>query len=317
MVCRNTYNNIGGEIILRPFQMCNLTEVIVRSDDTIESLERKARLATILGTIQATLTDFPYLRPIWKKNTEEEALLGVSLTGIMDCQLLWVHPESVLPVLKQVAIDTNKEWAELLGINPSTAITCVKPSGTVSQLTNSASGIHPRHSAYYIRSVRADNKDPLTQLMKESGIPNEPDRMKPDNTTVFYFPIKSPDSVTREGLSAVQHFFIWKHFKDHWCEHNPSITINIREDEWLQMASVVYENFNDIAGVAFLPYDDHVYAQAPYQECTEEEYNNLKSKMPKSIDWELLQQYEVEDTTIGMQTMACSGDVCEIVDLIR
>ena len=307
--------NPCSEIILRPYQFCNLTEVVVRSDDNVDSLTRKVRLATILGTIQSTLTDFKYLRKIWKQNTEEERLLGVSLTGILDHPTLARDPE-LLAQLKQVAVDTNKEFADALGIPVSAAITCVKPSGTVSQLTDTASGIHPRWSPYYIRAVRGDNKDPLTEFMKSVGIPNEPDLMQPEATTVFYFPQKAPDgAITRRELSAIQHLELWKTLQEHWCEHKPSITVNVKESEWADVAAWVYGNFDVLSGVAFLPMDDHTYKQAPYQECDEATYNELVSRMPSSIHWADLSFYETSDTTTGSQELACSGGVCEIVDI--
>ena len=307
--------NPCSEIILRPYQFCNLTEVVVRSDDNLDSLARKVRLATILGTIQSTLTDFKYLRSIWKRNTEEERLLGVSLTGILDHPTLARDPE-LLAQLKQVAVDTNKEFADALGIPVSAAITCVKPSGTVSQLTDAASGIHPRWSPYYIRAVRGDNKDPLTEFMKSVGIPNEPDLMQPEATTVFYFPQKAPEgALTRRELSAIQHLELWKTLQEHWCEHKPSITVNVKESEWADVAAWVYGNFDVLSGVAFLPMDDHTYKQAPYQECDKETYESLVSKMPSSIHWPDLSFYETVDSTTGSQELACSGGVCEIVDI--
>lgn len=293
----------------------NLTEVVIRSEDTLDSLSRKVRLATILGTLQSTLTYFPYLRKIWANNTEEERLLGVSLTGIMD-NIELVKGGISLEKLRGVAVQTNKEWADLLGINPSAAITCVKPSGTVSQLVDSASGIHPRHSAYYIRSVRADNKDPLTQFMKEAGIPNEPEVNKPEQTTVFYFPVKSPDqAITREDFSAIEQLEFWKRVQEEWCEHKPSITVNVKEHEWPEVGGWVYKNFDIVSGVSFLPHSDHTYRQAPYQECSEEQYLELKEKMPKEIHWSDLSYYEQIDSTAGVQTLACSADGCEVVDL--
>jgi len=307
--------NPCSEIILRPYQFCNLTEVVVRSDDTQASLEAKVRLATILGTFQSTLTHFPYLRKIWTQNTEEERLLGVSLTGIMDNSSL-ISGSIDLGRLKEVAIETNKEWADILGVNPSTAITCVKPSGTVSQLVNSSSGIHARHSPYYIRSVRADNKDPLTMMMKDYGVPSEPELNKPDQTTVFYFPIKSPGGAkTREDQTAIGQLEIWKRFQEEWCEHKPSITVSVQEHEWPEVGGWVYKNFDVISGVSFLPHSDHSYRQAPYQECTEEQYEALKAKMPKEINWKDLSFYEKEDNTTGSSSLACSADGCEVVDL--
>ena len=320
---RNPDHDFGtnpcSEIILRPYQFCNLTEVVVRSDDTVEDLERKVKLATILGTIQSTYTHFPYLRKKWKDNTEEERLLGVSLTGIMDNSLMTTKNqglEKTLEHLRDVAIATNADWAELLGIPQSTAITCVKPSGTVSQLVDSASGIHPRYSPYYIRTVRGDNKDPLTNLMKESGIPSEPCVMKPDTTTVFSFPQKAPDgAVVTSDLTAIEQLETWLVYQRHWCEHKPSVTIMVRPDEWLEVGAFVYKHFDEMSGVSFLPYDEHTYQQAPYQEVDKETYEKALAAMPKAIDWKLLSQYEVDDSTKGSSTFACSGDVCEIVDL--
>jgi ribonucleoside-diphosphate reductase alpha chain len=313
--------NPCSEIILRPYQFCNLTEVVVRADDSLVELERKVKLATILGTVQATYTHFPYLRKIWAKNTEEERLLGVSLTGIMDHDILnGINPLGNLPAaltaLKQAAIETNKIWADKLGIPVSTAITCVKPSGTVSQLVDSASGIHPRHNPYYIRRVRGDNKDPITQFMKDMEIPHEPDIMKPDNTTVFSFPIKAPDSaVTRHDISATVHLHLWKIYAEFWCEHKPSITVSVKPDEWISVGSWLYDNFNIASGLSFLPHSDHIYKQAPYEDCTEEEYHNLLKQMPDTIDWSKLSDYEKEDTTKASQSLACTAGVCEIVDI--
>lgn len=297
----------------------NLTEVVVRSTDTIETLSRKVELATILGTIQSTYTKFPYLRKIWQKNTEEERLLGVSLTGIMDNPLMTTKNAALsktLEHLKNVAIATNAKWAERLGVPASAAITCVKPSGTVSQLVDSASGIHARHSAYYIRTVRGDNKDPLTQFMKDQGIPNEPDVFKPDQTTVFSFPQKAPTgAVVTADLSAIDQLNMWLAYQRHWCEHKPSVTINVKSDEWFEVGAFVYKHFDEMSGVSFLPYNEHTYQQAPYQECTKHDYEELLSVMPTSIDWSKLADYEVEDTTSGSQTFACVGGSCEIVDL--
>jgi ribonucleoside-triphosphate reductase (thioredoxin) len=309
--------NPCSEIILRPYQFCNLTEVVVRSTDTLEDLERKVRLATILGTIQSTYTHFPYLRKIWQKNTEEERLLGVSLTGIMDSMHLR-NKDGLGPILehlKNVAVDTNAEWAERLGIPASTAITCVKPSGTVSQLVDSSSGIHARHSAYYIRTVRGDNKDPLTQFMKDQGIPNEPDVMKPDQTTVFSFPMKSPEgAITRNDMTAIEQLELWLVYQRHWCEHKPSITVTVRDHEWLEVGAWVYKHFDEVSGVSFLPHSDHTYQQAPYQDINEREYQDLLSLMPPKIDWSKLSDYELEDTSKGTGTFACVGS-CEVVDL--
>jgi len=320
---RDTEHEFGtnpcSEIILRPYEFCNLTEVVVRSTDTIEDLERKVRCATILGTIQSSYTKFPYLRKIWQKNTEEERLLGVSLTGIMDNRLLTTKNrglDKTLEHLKDVAIITNAEWSHRLDIPQSTAISCVKPSGTVSQLVDSSSGIHARHSPYYIRTVRGDNKDPLTQFMIDSGIPNEPCVFKGDTTTVFSFPVKSPqNAVTRDDMTAIEQLETWLMYQRHWCEHKPSVTISVRDSEWLDVGAFVYRHFDEMSGVSFLPHSDHTYQQAPYQDCTKEEYEVVLSSMPDRIDWSKLSEYEQEDNTVAMQTMACSGDVCEIVDL--
>ena len=311
--------NPCSEIILRPYQFCNLTEVVVRATDTIETLEAKVKLATILGTIQSSYTKFPYLRKIWQKNTEEERLLGVSLTGIMDNPLMTTKNaglEATLQRLKEVAVATNAEWAERLGIPVSAAITCVKPSGTVSQLVDSASGIHARHSPYYIRTVRGDNKDPLTQFMKDQGIPSEPDVMKPDATTVFSFPMKAPaNAVVTADMSAIEQLEMWLAYQRAWCEHKPSVTINVKKDEWFEVGSFVYKHFDEMSGVSFLPYNEHTYQQAPYQEVGKSDYEMLLSCMPEGIDWSKLSEYEQEDNTAGSQTLACSGDSCEIVDL--
>tara|TARA_R100001509_G_scaffold22682_3_gene11952 strand:- start:16582 stop:18495 length:1914 start_codon:yes stop_codon:yes gene_type:complete len=308
--------NPCSEIILRPYQFCNLTEVVVRPTDTEKTLAKKIRLATILGTIQSTYTHLPYLRPVWRKNTEEERLLGVSLTGIMDNEITSKPTKELLNSLRSVAIQTNSETSERLGINPSAAITCVKPSGTVSQLVDSASGIHARHSDYYIRTVRGDNKDPLTKFLTDSGIPAEACVMKPDSTTVFSFPVKAPDgAVTRNDMSAIEQLELWKTYALNWCEHKPSVTITVRDEEWLKVGSWVYDNFDICSGVSFLPHSDHTYAQAPYQDCNEETYKEALSKMPESIDWTKLASYEVEDNTAGSQTLACSGDSCEVVDI--
>ena len=305
--------NPCSEIILRPYQFCNLTEVVARETDDLKTLTEKVRMATILGTFQSTLTNFKYLRKIWKDNTEEERLLGVSLTGILDCPI-WT--EEILIILKEVAIETNKKIAEDLGIPQSTAITCIKPSGTVSQLVDSASGIHARHNDYYIRTVRGDNKDPLTQFMKESGIPSEPDVMKPESTTVFSFPMKSPTgAITRTKMSAIQQLEYWLMFQRHWCEHKPSVTISVKEDEWMDVGAWVYKNFDEVSGISFLPFSDHTYAQAPYQDVEREEYLELKQIMPKSIDWSKLAEYEKEDTTSGGRELACTADACEMVDI--
>jgi ribonucleoside-diphosphate reductase alpha chain len=311
--------NPCSEIILRPYQFCNLTEVVVRATDSLEDLKCKVRLATILGTIQSTYTHFPYLRKIWQKNTEEERLLGVSLTGIMDNPLMTTKNaglEKTLEALKDVAVNTNAEWAERLGIPVSAAITCVKPSGTVSQLVDSASGIHARHSPYYIRTVRGDNKDPLTQFMKDQGIPSEPDVMKPTQTTVFSFPMKAPEgAVVTAGLTAIEQLEMWLAYQRNWCEHKPSVTINVKNDEWFEVGAFVYKHFDEMSGVSFLPYSNHTYKQAPYQEVSQREYEDFLSLMPTAIDWAKLSEYEAEDNTTGSQSFACSSGSCEIVDL--
>ncbi len=311
--------NPCSEIILRPYQFCNLTEVVVRATDTVEDLERKVRIATILGTIQSTYTKFPYLRKVWQRNTEEERLLGVSLTGIMDNRILTSKNKGLpktLEHLRNVSVTTNAEFASRFDIPPSTAISCVKPSGTVSQLVDSASGIHPRHSAYYIRTVRGDNKDPLTAFMQDQGIPSEPDVMKPDATTVFSFPVKAPqNAILTADLTAIEQLETWLMYQRHWCEHKPSITVNVRKDEWFSVGAFVYEHFDEMSGVSFLPYNEHTYQQAPYQEVGKSDYKNLLDLMPKTIDWSKLSEYEKEDTTAGSQTLACTGDVCEIVDI--
>lgn len=311
--------NPCSEIILRPNQFCNLTEVVIRATDTFETLAKKVKLATILGTIQSTYTKMPYLRKVWRDNTEAERLLGVSLTGIMDNPLMTSSNkglEKTLEKLRDIAVETNAEWAEKLGVPVSAAITCVKPSGTVSQLVDSASGIHARHNPFYIRTVRGDNKDPLTQFMIDQGIPSEPCVMKPDQTTVFSFPMKSPqNAVTRNETTAVEQLETWLAYQRHWCEHKPSVTISVRDSEWVEVGAFVYKHFDEMSGVSFLPHSDHTYQQAPYQDCGKSDYETLLALMPKDIDWSLLADYEKEDNTSGSQTMACSGDSCEIVDL--
>ena len=315
--------NPCSEIILRPYQFCNLSEVVVRENDTQQTLTEKVRLATILGTFQSTLTDFKYLRKIWKDNTEEERLLGVSLTGIMDNELtsgrsahLGINIGQTLEALRDVAITANKAMADTLGIPQSAAITCVKPSGTVSQLVDSASGIHARHNPYYIRTVRGDNKDPLTQFMIAQGIPAEPDVMKPDSTTVFSFPMKSPArAVTRNGMSAIEQLELWLMYQRYWCEHKPSVTISVKEEEWMDVGSWVYEHFDEVSGISFLPFSEHTYKQAPYQDIDADEYSELQAMMPRAIDWSALQEFEKEDTTSGGRELACTAGVCEVVDL--
>jgi ribonucleoside-triphosphate reductase len=311
--------NPCSEIILLPSQFCNLSEVVVRATDTLEDLERKVRIATILGTMQSTYTKFPYLRKVWEKNTAEERLLGVSLTGIMDNPLMTTANGGLaktLGHLKDVAINTNAEWAERLGIPVSAAITCVKPSGTVSQLVDSASGIHARHSPYYIRTVRGDNKDPLTQFMIDQGIPNEPEAFKPEQTTVFSFPVKSPEgAVCTPDTTAIEQLKMWLMYQRHWAEHKPSVTINVKKNEWFDVGTFVYKNFDEMSGVSFLPFAEHTYQQPPYQDCSKTDYETLLSVMPEKINWADLSKYEKEDTTVSMQTMACSGDSCELVDI--
>lgn len=308
--------NPCSEIILRPKETCNLSEVIIRDKDTFEDLKRKVRLATIFGTIQSTLTNFKYVTKKWKENAEEERLLGVSLTGILDNVLTNGKEnglEARLDELKQVAIETNKEWADKIGIPPSAAITCVKPSGTVSQLTDTASGIHARYAPYYIRTVRGDKKDPLTAMMVDMGFPVEDDITKPDHTYVFSFPIKSPEkSVFRNDMSAIQQLELWLTYYKHWCEHKPSVTISVKDDEWLDVGAWVYRHFGELSGVSFLPYDGGSYKQAPYQEITEDEYNELVKKMPETVDWSLLEHYETIDATTGVQTLACVAGSCEL-----
>ena len=300
-------------------QFCNLSEVVIRATDTKSDLLRKVRLATILGTIQSTYTQFPYLRKVWQRNTAEERLLGVSLTGIMDNTLTNGKEgdlAALLEELKQCAIDTNKEWADKLGIEQSAAISCCKPSGTVSQLVDSSSGIHARHSPYYIRTVRGDNKDPLTDFMKAQGIPNEPEAFKPDQTTVFSFPVKAPEgSVVTADMSAIDQLNMWLTYQRHWCEHKPSVTVNVKSDEWMSVGAFVYEHFDEMSGVSFLPFHEHTYQQAPYQDVTKAEYERLLSLMPERIDWAALAEFEKEDGTKSSQTFACTGDVCEIVDI--
>ena len=311
--------NPCSEIILRPNQFCNLTEVVIRANDSVDDLARKVRIATILGTIQSTYTHFPYLRKVWSSNTEAERLLGVSLTGIMDNKLLTRRNKGLdktLEHLREIAVNSNAMWADRLDIPQSTAITCVKPRGTVSQLVDSTSGIHPRYSPYYIRTVRGDNKDPLTTFMKDQGIPSEPDIMKPDVTTVFSFPIKAPDgAIVTENLTAIEQLETWLIYQRHWCCHKPSITVNVKPDEWFEVGAFVHKHFDEMSGVSFLPYNEHTYQQAPYQDISATDYKTLYSCMPKTIDWSKLSEYEEEDTTKSSQTLACTGDVCEVVDI--
>ena len=304
------------EIILRPYQFCNLSEVVCRYNDTIETILDKVRIATILGTFQATLTNFNYLRKRWKDTTEEERLLGVSLTGIMDCPAVYNASEEELQWLKERAVIVNKNLSTEIGINQSTAVTCVKPSGTVSQLVDAASGIHARHNDYFIRTVRGDNKDPLTEFMRDMNIPNEPDFTSPDSVTVFSFPMKSPDNaVCRNDMSALEQLELWLKIANNYCEHKPSVTISVKEHEWLEVGSWCWNNFGALSGISFLPFSEHTYKQAPYQDIDKDMYIDLSTKMPLSIDWNELQQYEKGDTTTGTQELACTGGVCEIVDI--
>ena len=306
--------NPCSEIILRPHQFCNLSEVVVRAEDSPQSLKEKVRIATILGTWQSTLTNFPYLRKVWQRNTEEERLLGVSLTGILDNKLMGeVNDDTrqLLRELKQVAIKTNADLSVLLGIPQSTAITCIKPSGTVSQLVDSASGIHPRHSNYYIRRVRGDKKDPLSQFLKDSGVPTENCVMKGDSTVVFSFPIKAPEgAMVRDDLTPTQHLDLWLMYQNEWCEHKPSVTISVAEQDWAEVSAWVWKNFDDISGISFLPYDGGTYKQAPYEEVSKEQYEELLAKMPTTINWSGL--VEEDDNVKGVQELACSSGSCEI-----
>jgi len=313
--------NPCSEIILRSKEFCNLSEIIVKEDDTLSDLKNKARLAAILGTFQSTLTDFKYLGKAWQRNCEEERLLGVSMTGILDNVLtsrtMGGNLMECLEAVKAQVVFTNKATAAILGVPQSVATTCVKPSGTVSQLVNSASGIHPRYSDYYIRTVRGDVKDPLTIFLKDQGVPNEPDVMAKETTTVFSFPVKSPrKSVKRSQLTAINQLELWKQYQDYWCEHKPSITVYVREEEWMAVGAWVYEHFNTVSGISFLPYDDHIYRQAPYQEITGKEFRKLSKEFPV-IEWEKLREFEKEDTTTGAQEYACSGGLCDIVDIGR
>ena len=308
--------NPCSEIILRNREFCNLSEVVVRASDNRESLLEKVRLATILGTFQSTLTNFKYVSSSWKKNCEEERLLGVSLTGIMDCEYT-NGKKSTLPTLldelREMAVKTNKEFASKIGINQSVAVTCVKPSGTVSQLVDAASGIHARHNPYYVRTVRGDKKDPLTKMMMDAGFPVEDDQMNPSHTSVFSFPMKVDQrAIFRTDMTAIEQLELWLTYQKHWCEHKPSVTISVKEHEWLEVGAWVYQHFDYMSGVSFLPFSEHTYKQAPYQDCTEEEYEVLLEKMPKSVEWNKLSEYEITDMTIGAQELACAAGFCEI-----
>ena len=311
--------NPCSEIILRDREFCNLSEVVIRATDSVATLKEKVRLATILGTFQSILTNFKYLSKKWNENCTEERLLGVSLTGIMDNDLTngrrgLEETAKVLEELKSVAVETNKEWAAKIGIPQSASVTCVKPSGTVSQLVDAASGIHARHNPYYVRTVRGDKKDPLAIMMADMGFPCEDDVMKPDHTLVFSFPMKSPDSaVFRTDMTAIEQLELWKVYQDAWCEHKPSVTISVKEDEWMEVGAWCYKYFDYMSGVSFLPFSDHTYRQAPYQDCSEEEYKKLLDTMPKNVDWSSLSNYESTDLTLGAQEMACAAGGCEIV----
>jgi len=312
--------NPCSEIILRSREFCNLSECVVRRHDDVESLKKKVRSATILGTFQSTLTNFRYLTKEWENNCTEERLLGVSLTGILDNPLTNGKKKGLEPLLEElrkVAYETNKEWADKLGISRAAAITCVKPSGTVSQLVDSASGIHARHNPYYIRTVRADNKDPLCKMMKGADFPNEPDVTKPEHTTVFSFPMESPKgAICRKDMTAIEQLQLWTKYQQHWCEHKPSITVSVKEHEWFDVGAWVWNNFDSISGISFLPFSEHTYRQAPYQDCTKKEYNELLVKIPKKVDWSKLSNYEQQDYTVASQELACSAENgCEIVDL--
>ena len=317
---RDPNHNFGtnpcSEIILRSEEFCNLSEVVIRPNDTFETLKEKVINATILGTFQSTLTNFRYLNKRWLQNCDEERLLGVSLTGIMDNPLTNGKKkglEELLSELKKIAVATNKDWAKRLGINQSVAITCVKPSGTVSQLVDSASGIHARHNQYYIRTVRADKKDPLAKMMIEAGFPVEDDVTKPEHTVVFSFPMKGPQyGVYRKDMTAIEQLELWKVYQDNWCEHKPSVTISVKEHEWLEVGAWVYEHFDQMSGVSFLPFSDHTYRQAPYQDCTKEQYEEAMQSMPKNVSWDTLSEYEQQDMTTSSQELACVAGGCEI-----
>ena len=309
--------NPCSEIILRNREFCNLSECVVRAGDTKETLLEKVRIASILGTLQSTLTNFKYVSSAWKKNCSEERLLGVSLTGIMDCRLTNGKEKNIaglLEELKAEAVKTNKEWAEKLGIPQSAAITCVKPSGTVSQLVDAASGIHARHNPYYIRTVRGDKKDPLTQMMTDEGFPVEDDVMNPSNTAVFSFPMKvDKGAVFRTDMSAIEQLELWLTYQKHWCEHKPSVTISVKDNEWMEVGAWVYKHFDWMSGVSFLPFSEHSYQQAPYQDTDKDGYEILLKQMPKSVDWSKLSEYESMDMTVGAQELACAAGACEIV----
>ena len=330
---RDTNHDFGcnpcSEILLRDGQFCNLTEVVIRAEDTQKDIMRKVRLATILGTFQASLTDIKRLRPKWVHNTKEEALLGVSLTGIMDNSFMngsnterGHYGKKNLPdflmALRKESVEVNRHWSELLGISQATATTAIKPSGTVSQLVDSASGIHTRHNDYYLRRVRADSKDPIAQLMEDQGIPCEVDVMKPNSVKVFTFPMAAPKgAILRNDRNAIEQLELWLTYQRYYCEHKPSVTISVKEHEWMEVGAWVYKHFDEVSGVSFLPHSDHSYQQAPYEDCTKAEYTKLAKKMPKSVDWNLISKYELTDMTVGSKTLACTGNICELVDLVE
>ncbi|QOI67421.1 ribonucleotide reductase [Streptomyces phage Beuffert] len=315
--------NPCSEIILRPNQFCNLSTVVVEADDDYITLAAKVRAATILGTWQSTLTNFKYLRPLWKQNTEQERLLGVSMTGPFGNKLLngsisFRKTEDVLVSLRFEAVKTNQIVADDIGIPRSAAITCVKPEGTTSQLTLTSSGLHAWHNDEYIRTVRGDRKDPLSQFLIDSGFPYEPDVMNPENTVVFSFPIKAPEgAITRHELDAKRHLDLWMLYQRAWCEHKPSVTIYVKPDEWDEVGDWVYENFDEVSGISFLPHSEHTYQQAPYQDISTQEYNEWVDRMPKDVDWDMLSSYEVEDTTTGTQELACTAGACDVVDISK
>ena len=313
---RNNSLNYGtnpcSEIILRDKQFCNLSEVVIRADDTEKTLQNKVRIATILGTIQSTLSNFKFLSHEWQTNTEEERLLGVSLTGIMDAKITSNPDPKMLERLRDEARKTNKTYAEILGIPSSASITCVKPSGTVSQLVDAASGIHARHNDYYIRRIRMDKKDPIYDFLKNKGVYVEDEVHRPDSTAVFSFPMKAPkQAILRNDWSALTQLENWLIYQRHWCEHKPSVTISVKDEEWVDVGAWVWKHFDEISGVSFLPHSDHTYQQAPYEDCTKEVYNSLLKNTPKYIDWTSF--IEEDDNTIGQQTLACTGGTCEII----
>lgn len=315
--------NPCSEIILRSGQFCNLSEVIVRPTDGVKEIKRKVELATILGTMQATLTNFRYLRPLWKKNTEEESLLGVSMTGVMDNELTSGRQgkkelKEFLEVMREHAVKVNKEWAGKMGISPAAAITCNKPSGTVSQLVDCSSGIHSRFARHFIRRVRADKKDPMARMMKDMGFPCEDDLFKPEHQWVFSFPMKAPQvAVTSGETTAIDQLELWKMYQQHWCEHKPSATVYVKESEWMEVGAWVYRNFDSVSGIAFLPASGHAYKQAPYEEIFEDEYNKMLESMPKSVDWGKMKEYETDDSAVNHREVVCSGTSCELVDLVK